>query len=116
MENMSNINQEFVDINSLVDINFPDIDEIVNYRVDETTDVGQYVTLLDYCDINPTLKALIVFPEVNSHAQFTKLLKKHKKDGEKGKARVLRIDKEKGYVDLTIKLIRFGDEDIDKLF
>lgn len=104
------------DIKFSTDINFPDIDEIVLYRVDETTDIGQYVTLLDYYDINPSLKALIVFPEINTHAKFVKLLKKYKKDGQKGKARVLRVDKEKGYVDLTIKLTRFEGEDRDKLF
>lgn len=110
------MDEDFVGINSLIDINFPDINEIVLYRVDETTDLGQYVTLLDYCDINPSLKALIVFPEVNTHAEFMRLLKKYKKQGQKGKARVLRVDKEKGYVDLTINLIRFREEDIDKLF
>jgi len=84
---------------------FPETDEIVMVRVDRLTETFAYVQLLEYNN----LEGIIQFSELSKTRLKSPL--KFLKVGKQDEMQVLRVDEEKGYVDLTMKHLNKADEE-----
>jgi len=84
---------------------FPETDEIVMVRVDRLTETFAYVQLLEYNN----LEGIIQFSELSKTRLKSPL--KFLKIGKQDEMQVLRVDEEKGYVDLTMKHLNKADEE-----
>lgn len=78
----------------------PCVDELVVFQVQELSEIGMFVKLLEYTD--PFLSALIAFPEIGRRRK----LRTRYQVGMIGVARVTRMDPERGYVDLVTSRCR----------
>jgi len=85
---------------------FPDPEEFVMVNVKRIADMGAYVSLLEYNN----LEGMILLSELSKRRirSVTKLIQV----GRNEVVMVLRVDKEKGYIDLSKR--RVGAEDIEK--
>lgn len=82
---------------------YPEEGEVVMVRVDKVTDVCAHVSLVEYSDI----KAIILLS--NLSRKRIRSVAKHIRVGKYEYLRVLRVDEEKGYVDLTKKDVDHDD-------
>jgi len=85
---------------------FPEIDEVVMVQVRSIADMGAYVSLLEYNNI----EGMILLSEVSRRRirSINKLIRVGKQEV----CMVLRVDKEKGYIDLSKR--RVSAEDIQQ--
>lgn len=85
---------------------YPDIEEIVMVNVTEIGEMGAYVTLLEYDDI----EGMILLSELSRRRirSINKLVRVNKTEV----VMVLRVDKEKGYIDLSKR--RVDPEDVGR--
>merc|ERR1712137_1482012 len=81
----------------------PNQDELVVVRVNKVEEFGAYVTLLEYNNI----EAMILSSEVSR--KRIRSIHKHLRIGKQDVMQVLRVDKEKGYIDLSKKYVSEGD-------
>lgn len=86
---------------------FPEVDDMVVVRVKSIADMGAYVTLLEYNNI----EGMILFSELSRRRirSISKLIRV----GRQEVCVVLRVDKEKGYIDLSKR--RVSPEDVIKV-
>uniref|UniRef100_A0A7S4JVI4 S1 motif domain-containing protein n=1 Tax=Paramoeba aestuarina TaxID=180227 RepID=A0A7S4JVI4_9EUKA len=82
---------------------FPEIDELVMVRVTRVTDVGAYVMLLEYNN----KEGIILLS--NLSRKRIRSVNRHIRVGRIEVLQVLRVDSEKGYIDLSKKLIQKDD-------
>merc|ERR1712063_156401 len=82
----------------------PNQDELVVVRVNKVEEFGAYVTLLEYNNI----EAMILSSEVSR--KRIRSIHKHLRIGKQDVMQVLRVDKEKGYIDLSKKYV--SEEDV----
>ena len=68
--------------------NFPKLNELVNFEIKQQTELGMFVYLTDYNNI----EAMVLY---GLHWD---------KNVDTNKGRVIRIDEEKGYIDLSNKI------------
>merc|ERR1712063_190696 len=83
----------------------PNQDELVVVRVNKVEEFGAYVTLLEYNNI----EAMILSSEVSR--KRIRSIHKHLRIGKQDVMQVLRVDKEKGYIDLSKKYVT--EEDVN---
>jgi translation initiation factor 2 subunit 1 len=83
---------------------YPDIDDLVMVRVNRINEIGAFVSLLEYND----KEGIILLSELSRRRMRS--INKHIRVGKKEVLQVLRVDKEKGYIDLSKKLLK--EEDI----
>lgn len=85
---------------------YPEIEEVVMVTVTEIGEMGAYVTLLEYDDI----EGMILLSELSRRRirSINKLVRVNKNEV----VMVLRVDKEKGYIDLSKR--RVDPEDVTK--
>lgn len=85
---------------------FPDIDDVVMIQVKSIAEMGAYVSLLEYGNI----EGMILLSELSRRRirSISKLIKV----GRQEPVMVLRVDKEKGYIDLSKR--RVSPEDVSK--
>eukprot|EP00898_Chlorokybus_atmophyticus_P002531 jgi/Chlat1/3279/Chrsp22S03533 len=85
---------------------FPDVDEVVMVQVKSIAEMGAYVSLLEYNNI----EGMILLSELSRRRirSISKLIKV----GRQEPVMVLRVDKEKGYIDLSKR--RVSPEDIQQ--
>merc|ERR1712137_185303 len=83
----------------------PNQDDLVVVRVNKVEDFGAYVTLLEYNNI----EGMILSSEVSR--KRIRSIHKHLRIGKQDVMQVLRVDKEKGYIDLSKKYVT--DEDVE---
>jgi translation initiation factor 2 subunit 1 len=83
---------------------YPEVDDVVMVQVKSIAEMGAYVSLLEYNDI----EGMILLSELSRRRirSITKLIKV----GRQEPVMVLRVDKEKGYIDLSKR--RVSPEDI----
>jgi len=81
----------------------PDKDDLVVVRVYKVEEFGAYVTLLEYNNI----EAMILSSEVSR--KRIRSIHKHLRIGKQDVMQVLRVDKEKGYIDLSKKYVTEDD-------
>merc|ERR1712137_242147 len=81
----------------------PDKDDLVVVRVNKVEEFGAYVTLLEYNNI----EAMILSSEVSR--KRIRSIHKHLRIGKQDVMQVLRVDKEKGYIDLSKKYVTEND-------
>jgi translation initiation factor 2 subunit 1 len=82
---------------------FPSVDDLVVVRVNRVTDIGAYVSLLEYCN----REGIILLS--NLSRKRIRSVNKHVRVGRQEVLQVLRVDKDKGYIDLSKKLIQKED-------
>jgi translation initiation factor 2 subunit 1 len=85
---------------------YPEVDALVMVRVNRVTEIGAYVSLLEYND----KEGIILLS--NLSRKRIRSVNKHVRVGRQEVLQVLRVDKDKGYIDLSKKLIQ--KEDIAK--
>lgn len=85
---------------------FPEIDELVMVNVRSIAEMGAYVSLLEYNNI----EGMIMLSELSRRRMRS--INKHIRVGKNEVVMVLRVDKEKGYIDLSKR--RVDPEDILK--
>jgi len=83
---------------------FPELDDLVMVRVNRINEIGAFVSLLEYNG----KEGIILLSELSRRRMRS--INKHIRVGKKEVLQVLRVDKEKGYIDLSKKLLK--DEDI----
>jgi len=83
---------------------FPEVDDLVMVRVNRINEIGAFVSLLEYND----KEGIILLSELSRRRMRS--VNKHIRVGKKEVLQVLRVDKEKGYIDLSKKNLK--DEDI----
>lgn len=83
---------------------FPEVDEIVMIKVKEITDIGVYVSLIEY----GSLEGMILLSELSKRR--IRSIRKLVREGLIFPVMVLRVDEERGHVDLSRK--RLTDDDI----
>lgn len=85
---------------------YPEVDEVVMVNVKEIAEMGAYVTLLEYDNI----EGMVLLSELSRRRirSITKLIRL----GRNEVVVVLRVDKQKGYIDLSKR--RVSAEDISK--
>jgi len=81
----------------------PNQDDLVVVRVNKVEEFGAYVTLLEYNNI----EAMILSSEVSR--KRIRSIHKHLRIGKQDVMQVLRVDKEKGYIDLSKKYVTEDD-------
>lgn len=81
----------------------PNQDELVVVRVNKVEEFGAYVTLLEYNNI----EGMILSSEVSR--KRIRSIHKHLRIGKQDVMQVLRVDKEKGYIDLSKKYVTEDD-------
>ena len=79
---------------------FPSVDDLVVVRVNRVTDIGAYVSLLEYCN----REGIILLS--NLSRKRIRSVNKHVRVGRQEVLQVLRVDQDKGYIDLSKKLIQ----------
>ncbi|KAL3650432.1 hypothetical protein CASFOL_006835 [Castilleja foliolosa] len=77
---------------------YPEVDHVVMIQVKSMEDSGAYVSLLEYNNI----EGMILFSELSRISSLIKV-------GRIEPVRVLRVDKEKGYIDLSKRLVSEDD-------
>merc|ERR1712166_737413 len=84
---------------------FPEVEDVVIVQVRSIADMGAYVSLLEYNNI----EGMILLSELSRRRirSINKLIKV----GRTEQCVVLRVDKEKGYIDLSKR--RVSPEDVD---
>eukprot|EP00010_Vexillifera_abyssalis_P005703 CAMPEP_0201560200 /NCGR_PEP_ID=MMETSP0173_2-20130828/78147_1 /ASSEMBLY_ACC=CAM_ASM_000268 /TAXON_ID=218659 /ORGANISM="Vexillifera sp., Strain DIVA3 564/2" /LENGTH=281 /DNA_ID=CAMNT_0047974643 /DNA_START=37 /DNA_END=882 /DNA_ORIENTATION=+ len=82
---------------------YPDVDELVMVRVNRVTEIGAYVSLLEY-----NKKEGIILLS-NLSRKRIRSVNKHVRVGRQEVLQVLRVDKDKGYIDLSKKLLQAED-------
>merc|ERR1712118_539791 len=84
---------------------FPEIDDVVMVQVKSIASMGAYVSLLEYNGI----EGMILLSELSKRRirSISKLLKVGRQEA----VMVLRVDEEKGYIDLSKR--RVSKEDVD---
>lgn len=82
---------------------FPSVDDLVLVRVNRVTDIGAYVSLLEYCN----REGIILLS--NLSRKRIRSVNKHVRVGRQEVLQVLRVDQDKGYIDLSKKLIQKED-------
>ncbi|MDP2439172.1 MAG: S1 RNA-binding domain-containing protein [archaeon] len=82
---------------------FPSVDDLVVVRVNRVTDIGAYVSLLEYCN----REGIILLS--NLSRKRIRSVNKHVRVGRQEVLQVLRVDQDKGYIDLSKKLIQKED-------
>ncbi|AOW01047.1 translation initiation factor 2, alpha subunit [Yarrowia lipolytica] len=85
---------------------YPEVDDLVMVNVKEIADMGAYVKLLEYDDI----EGMILLSELSRRR--IRSIQKHIKVGKNEIVVVLRVDKDKGYIDLSKR--RVSAEDVEK--
>lgn len=85
---------------------YPDVDEVVMVNVQEIAEMGAYVKLLEYDNI----EGMVLLSELSRRR--IRSIQKLIRVGKNEVAVVLRVDKEKGYIDLSKR--RVSAEDIVK--
>lgn len=85
---------------------YPEVDELVMVNVNQIAEMGAYVTLMEYNNI----EGMILLSELSKRR--IRSVQKLIRVGRHEIAVVLRVDKEKGYIDLSKK--RVSPEDIQK--
>jgi translation initiation factor 2 subunit 1 len=83
---------------------YPEPDDLVMVRVNRINEIGAFVSLLEYND----KEGIILLSELSRRRMRS--INKHIRVGKKEVLQVLRVDKEKGYIDLSKKLLK--EEDI----
>jgi len=83
----------------------PNQEELVVVRVNKVEEFGAYVTLLEYNNI----EGMILSSEVSR--KRIRSIHKHLRIGKQDVMQVLRVDKEKGYIDLSKKYVT--EEDVE---
>jgi len=78
---------------------YPEVDDLVMVNVKDIADMGAYVKLLEYDDI----EGMILLSELSRRR--IRSIQKHVKVGRNEIAVVLRVDKDKGYIDLSKKRV-----------
>jgi len=81
----------------------PNQDDLVVVRVNKVEDFGAYVTLLEYNSI----EGMILSSEVSR--KRIRSIHKHLRIGKQDVMQVLRVDKDKGYIDLSKKYVTEDD-------
>jgi len=81
----------------------PNQEDLVVVRVNKVEEFGAYVTLLEYNNI----EAMILSSEVSR--KRIRSIHKHLRIGKQDFMQVLRVDKEKGYIDLSKKYVTEDD-------
>eukprot|EP00013_Stygamoeba_regulata_P028154 CAMPEP_0177649264 /NCGR_PEP_ID=MMETSP0447-20121125/11287_1 /TAXON_ID=0 /ORGANISM="Stygamoeba regulata, Strain BSH-02190019" /LENGTH=288 /DNA_ID=CAMNT_0019151997 /DNA_START=188 /DNA_END=1054 /DNA_ORIENTATION=+ len=82
---------------------YPEIDELVMVRVNRVTEIGAYVSLLEFNNH----EGIILLS--NLSRKRIRSVNKHVRVGKIEVLQVLRVDAEKGYIDLSKKLLQAGD-------
>mmetsp|Transcript_4003 Transcript_4003/g.8113 ORF Transcript_4003/g.8113 Transcript_4003/m.8113 type:complete len:332 (+) Transcript_4003:35-1030(+) len=85
---------------------FPEVDDVVMVQVRSIAEMGAYVSLLEYGNI----EGMILFSELSRRR--IRSVQKLIKVGRQEPVMVLRVDKEKGYIDLSKR--RVSPEDVAK--
>jgi len=83
---------------------FPEVDDMVMVRVNRINEIGAFVSLLEFND----KEGIILLSELSRRRMRS--INKHIRVGKKEVLQVLRVDKEKGYIDLSKKNLK--EEDI----
>ncbi len=83
---------------------YPDVDDLVMVRVNLINEIGAFVNLLEYNG----KEGIILLSELSRRRMRS--INKHIRVGKKEVLQVLRVDKEKGYIDLSKKNLK--EEDI----
>lgn len=83
---------------------FPEVDDVVMVQVRSIAEMGAYVSLLEYGNI----EGMILFSELSRRR--IRSVQKLIKVGRQEPVMVLRVDKEKGYIDLSKR--RVSPEDV----
>lgn len=86
---------------------YPEVDDVIMVRVKSITEMGAYVSLLEYNDI----EGMVLLSELSRRRirSVNKLIRVNRMEV----VTILRVDKEKGYIDLSKRRIQ-GD-DVDKM-
>jgi translation initiation factor 2 subunit 1 len=82
---------------------FPEVDDLVMVRVTKVTDIGAYVNMLEYNN----KEGIILLS--NLSRKRIRSVNRHVRVGKVEVLQVLRVDRDKGYVDLSKKLIQKDD-------
>lgn len=76
---------------------FPDVDEVVSAKISSIGEFGVFVTLPDYGG----REAMILMSEISRRPLNRQLIEQRLKVGKVVRAVVLRVDRDKGYIDLS---------------
>ena len=82
---------------------YPEVDEVVMVNVQEIAEMGAYVKLLEYDNI----EGMVLLSELSRRR--IRSIQKLIRVGKNEVAVVLRVDKEKGYIDLSKKVVSAED-------